>query len=157
MSRGRSSRTGRPPSKNATVGIALDEARSLGDRAVEHSPTHPGSAAHALHLLGDVATHPDRFDAERRAAHYLKALALAEPRGLRPLLAKKYTPSYEYVAQMLKELPYGRWREYDPENTIRFYALRLHEAGLIRSTPQKLIAKASDWSILNALKKEMKA
>jgi len=73
------------------------------------------------------------------------------------LVDKKYTPSYEYVAQMLKELPYGRWREYDPENTIRFYALRLHEAGLIRSTPQKLIAKASDWSILNALKKEMKA
>ena len=48
---------------------------------------HPGFAAHALHLLGDIATHPDRFDAERGEAHYRKALALAEPRGMRPLVA----------------------------------------------------------------------
>ena len=47
----------------------------------------PGFAAHALHLLGDIATHPDRFDAERGEAHYRKALALAEPRGMRPLVA----------------------------------------------------------------------
>jgi class 3 adenylate cyclase/tetratricopeptide (TPR) repeat protein len=65
----------------------LDEARSLGDRAVESSPRHPGFAAHALHLLGDIATHPDRFDAERGGVHYRKALALAEPRGMRPLAA----------------------------------------------------------------------
>jgi class 3 adenylate cyclase/tetratricopeptide (TPR) repeat protein len=65
----------------------IDEARRLGDRAVESSPSHPGFAAHALHLLGDIATHPDRFDAERGEAHYEKALALAEPRGMRPLVA----------------------------------------------------------------------
>jgi tetratricopeptide (TPR) repeat protein len=65
----------------------LDEARRLGDRAIESSPRHPGFAAHALHLLGDVATHPDRFDAERGEAHYREALALAEPRGMRPLIA----------------------------------------------------------------------
>jgi hypothetical protein len=65
----------------------LDEARRLGDRAVESSPRHPGFAAHALHLLGDIATHPDRFDAERGEAHYRKALALAEPRSIRTLLA----------------------------------------------------------------------
>jgi tetratricopeptide (TPR) repeat protein len=65
----------------------LDEARSLGDRAVESSPRHPGFIAHALHLLGDIATHPDRFDAERGEAHYRQALALAEPRGMRPLVA----------------------------------------------------------------------
>jgi tetratricopeptide (TPR) repeat protein len=65
----------------------LDEARRLGDRAVESSPSQGGFAAHALHLLGDIATHPDRFDAERGEAHYRKALALAEPRGMRPLVA----------------------------------------------------------------------
>jgi class 3 adenylate cyclase/tetratricopeptide (TPR) repeat protein len=65
----------------------LDEARRLGDRAVEFSPRQPGFAAHALHLLGDIATHPDRFDAESGEAHYRKALALAEPRGMRPLVA----------------------------------------------------------------------
>jgi tetratricopeptide (TPR) repeat protein len=65
----------------------LDEARRLGERAIELSPCHPGFAAYALHLLGDIATHPDRFDAERGEAHYRDALALAEPRGMRPLVA----------------------------------------------------------------------
>jgi tetratricopeptide (TPR) repeat protein len=65
----------------------LDEARRLGERAIESSPGHVGFAAHAVHLLGDIATHPDRFDAERGEAHYRQARALAEPRGMRPLVA----------------------------------------------------------------------
>jgi tetratricopeptide (TPR) repeat protein len=65
----------------------LDEAQSLGERAVRSSASRHGVAAHALHLLGDIATHPDRFDAEGGEAHYRKALALAEPRGMRPLVA----------------------------------------------------------------------
>ncbi len=64
----------------------LDEARRLADRAAELSPSPP-RAALALHLLGDIATHPDRFDAESGEAHYRNALALAEPRGMRPLIA----------------------------------------------------------------------
>jgi hypothetical protein len=65
----------------------LDEARSLGSRALESSPRHPEFAAYALHLLGDIATHPDRFDAASGEAHYRQALALAEPRCMRPLVA----------------------------------------------------------------------
>jgi tetratricopeptide (TPR) repeat protein len=65
----------------------LGEARSLGDRAIECSPAYFGVAGYALHLLGDIATHPDGFDAESGEAHYRKALALAEPRGMRPLVA----------------------------------------------------------------------
>jgi len=65
----------------------LDDAQSLGERAVTYSQSHHGVAAHALHLLGEIATHPDRFDAASGKAHYRKALALAEPRGMRPLIA----------------------------------------------------------------------
>ena len=65
----------------------LDEARYLADRAVESSPSQRGFAAHALHLLGDIATHPDRFDAESGEAYYRQVVALAEPRGMRPLVA----------------------------------------------------------------------
>jgi class 3 adenylate cyclase/tetratricopeptide (TPR) repeat protein len=65
----------------------LDEARSLGDCAVESSLSRLGYAAYALHLLGDIATHPDRFDAESGEAYYRKAMAVAEPRGMRPLVA----------------------------------------------------------------------
>ena len=65
----------------------LDHARSLADRAVESSSSHHGFAARALHLLGDIATHPDGFDSENGETHYRQALALAEPRGMRPLVA----------------------------------------------------------------------
>jgi tetratricopeptide (TPR) repeat protein len=65
----------------------LDEARRLGDAVIESSPRQPGFTAHALRLLGDVATDLDRFDAECGATHYREALAIAEPRGMRPLAA----------------------------------------------------------------------
>jgi tetratricopeptide (TPR) repeat protein len=65
----------------------LENARRLGELSLESSPRQPGWAAHALHLLGDIAIHPDRFDAESGEAHYENALALAEPRGMRPLVA----------------------------------------------------------------------
>jgi len=54
-------------------------------------------------------------------------------------------------------LPYDKWREYDAEDTIRFYALRLHETGFIKSSPQKIIATARTWRFLNELKRELKA
>ena len=65
----------------------LDDARRMGDRAVAASGRQPGSMAHALRLLGDVAAHPDRFDARGAEIHYRDAIALAEPRGMRLLLA----------------------------------------------------------------------
>jgi class 3 adenylate cyclase/tetratricopeptide (TPR) repeat protein len=65
----------------------LDEASRLGRRSVESSQRQPGFAAHALHLLGDIATHPEKFDAESGAAYYRKALALAQLHGMRPLVA----------------------------------------------------------------------
>jgi NitT/TauT family transport system substrate-binding protein len=57
----------------------------------------------------------------------------------------------------MKEIRYNRWREYDPEDTVRFYSLRLREVGLVKSSPQKLIAQGTDWRFLNELKKELKA
>ena len=50
-------------------------------------PPRAGFAPYALHLLGDIATHPDRFDSELGVEYYRQALALAEPRGMRPLVA----------------------------------------------------------------------
>jgi DNA-binding winged helix-turn-helix (wHTH) protein/tetratricopeptide (TPR) repeat protein len=65
----------------------LDDARRLVDRAIEYSGGRPRVTTYALHLLGDIATHTDRFDAETGEAHYRQALALAEPRGMRPVVA----------------------------------------------------------------------
>jgi DNA-binding SARP family transcriptional activator/tetratricopeptide (TPR) repeat protein len=65
----------------------LDEARRLADRAVESPSGRTDFVPNARHLLGDIATHADRFDAESGEAHYREARALAEPRGMRPLVA----------------------------------------------------------------------
>jgi NitT/TauT family transport system substrate-binding protein len=57
----------------------------------------------------------------------------------------------------LKMVNYTLWRDTNPEDTMRFYALRLHEVGMIKSNPERLIARASDWRLLNELKRELKA
>jgi NitT/TauT family transport system substrate-binding protein len=82
----------------------------------------------------------------------------SEPeRASRYLVDSGRTPRYDLARQVLKEIRYDRWRNYDPEDTVRFYALRLREVGMIRSTPQKIIATGTDWRFLNELKKELKA
>jgi class 3 adenylate cyclase/tetratricopeptide (TPR) repeat protein len=65
----------------------LDEARGLAERALATSEHQPGFTAHGLHLLGDVATHPDRFNPETGEKHYRRAHALAHKHGMRPLVA----------------------------------------------------------------------
>ena len=77
--------------------------------------------------------------------------------AVRAFLAQGYKPNPDHVRQALREMSYGRWRDYNPEETVRFYALRLREAGMVKSAPQKLIAQGTDWRILDQLKKELKA
>jgi NitT/TauT family transport system substrate-binding protein len=68
-----------------------------------------------------------------------------------------WTPRYDYALQTLRELPYDRWREFDPEDALRFYALRLKEVGMIKSSPNALLATGTDWRFLNEVKRELKA
>ena len=82
--------------------------------------------------------------------------ALEPDRAAQFLVDQGYTARYDYARQAMQELPYGKWREYNPEDTVRFYALRLQEAGMIKSNPQKLIAQSTDWRFLTELKKELK-
>ena len=85
-------------------------------------------------------------------------LCLPTPRGSpAELVDAGFTTQLDYAVQTLAEVPYGRWHEYDPEDTIRFYAFRLHEAGMIRSTPQEILADGTDWRFVNELKRELKA
>ena len=104
-----------------------------------------------------VRKHP--IATKRAARAILKAtnLCSTEPvQAARFLVNRDIANSYEYVLQALKDLPYNRWRELDPTDTVRFWALRLHEAGLIKSGPNKIIAQGTDWRFLNELKKELK-
>ena len=78
-------------------------------------------------------------------------------RAVSAYLKLAYPANAEYARQAIAELPYRRWREYNPEETVRFYALRLREANMVKGAPQKLIAQGTDWRFLNELKKELKA
>jgi NitT/TauT family transport system substrate-binding protein len=72
------------------------------------------------------------------------------------MVDRGFTTEYDYALQTLNEVPYNKWRDYDPEDTIRYFALRLREVGMIKSNPNKLIAEATDWRFLNELKRELK-
>jgi NitT/TauT family transport system substrate-binding protein len=75
----------------------------------------------------------------------------------RQIVEGGFAENYDYALQTLTENPYGAWREYDAEDTMRFYALRLHDLGAIKSTPQQIIANGTDWRFLNEVKRELKA
>src|SRR5262245_12727543 len=89
---------------------------------------------------------------------FAEKYAAATRRALRAFLkaADLCAQEPEMALAILKDLPYRRWRDADPEDTLRFHALRLHEVGIIKTSPHKLIAQGTDWRFLNGLKKEMK-
>jgi NitT/TauT family transport system substrate-binding protein len=82
--------------------------------------------------------------------------ALEPDRAAQALMDTGVAKGYDDALQTMQDVPYGKWREYDPEDTVRFYSLRLHEIGMIKSTPQKIIAQGTDWRFLHELKKELK-
>jgi len=82
--------------------------------------------------------------------------ALEPERAARFLVDHGFAPQYDAMVQTLKDLPYLQWREYSPEDAVRFYALRLHEVGMVKSSPQKIIEQGTDWRFFNELKKELK-
>ena len=104
-----------------------------------------------------VRKHPVASKRALRAILKGATLCATDPEGAaRFIVSRGYTGKLDYAAQALQEIPYTRWREYDPEDTVRFYALRLHEVGMIKNSPQKLIAQGTDWRFFNELKKELK-
>jgi NitT/TauT family transport system substrate-binding protein len=82
--------------------------------------------------------------------------AVNPERAARAIVDRGFTREYGYALETMKEIRYNRWREYDPEDTVRFYSLRLREVGLVKSSPKKLIAQGTDWRFLNELKRELR-
>jgi NitT/TauT family transport system substrate-binding protein len=104
-----------------------------------------------------VQQHPVATKRAVRALLKATDMCAVEPdRAAQLIVEKGFTPRYDYALQTMQEVPYAKWREYDPEDTVRFYALRLHEIGLIKSTPQKIISQGTDWRFFNELKQELK-
>jgi NitT/TauT family transport system substrate-binding protein len=83
--------------------------------------------------------------------------ASAPERAARLLVDGGFTTRYDYALQAINEVPYDLWRDYDPEDTIRFYALRMHELGMIKRDPKRILAEGTDFRPFNQLKRELKA
>jgi NitT/TauT family transport system substrate-binding protein len=136
-------------------------ARKIGHVIFSIAVDLPWSQYFCCMLLGDrdyVRKYPVATKRVLRAVLKATDLCVTDPaRAARRMVDSGLTPRYDYAYQTLKELPYDKWREYDAEDTIRFYALRLHEAGMIKSSPQTIIAEGTDWRFLNELKRELKA
>ena len=136
-------------------------AKQIGHVIVNSSVDRPWSQYFCCMLAGNrefVRKYPVATKAVLRAILKATDLCVSDPAGAsRRIVAGGFTPNYDYALQTLNEVPYDKWREFDAEDTIRFYALRLHEIGMIKSSPQKIIAEGTDWRFFNELKRELKA
>lgn len=135
-------------------------AKKVGHVLLDTRTDRPWSQYFCCMLVGNrqfVRKHPGATKRAMRAVLKANAICASEPeRVARLLVDRGYATTYDYALQTLKELPYARWRDYDPEDSARFYALRLHEGGMIKSSPQKILAQGTDWRFFNELKKELK-
>lgn len=136
-------------------------ARKIGHVVANSTVDRPWSQYFCCMATGHrefVRKHPIATKRALRAILKAADICALEPeRAARALVDGGFTPRYDYALQTMKDVPYDKWRAYDPEDSIRFYALRLREASMIKSTPQRLIAQGTDWRFLNELKKELKA
>jgi NitT/TauT family transport system substrate-binding protein len=136
-------------------------ARKLGRVILNTTTEEPWSQYFCCMVAGNrefVHNHP--VATKRVVRTLLKAndICTAEPdMAAQRLVDGGFIKRYDYALQTLTELPYASWREFDAEDSLRFFALRLHEVGMIKSSPNALLAEGTDWRFLNELKRELKA
>jgi NitT/TauT family transport system substrate-binding protein len=136
-------------------------ARGIHDVIVKTATDKPWSQYFCCMLF----SHPDfvgqyPIATKRVIRAVLKAtdLCARQPEWVaREIVDKGYVKNYDFVLETLRDVRYNVWRSYNPEDTLRFYGLRLHDVGMIKTDPNKLIAQATDWRFLNELKRELKA
>ena len=133
--------------KNKEFSLNLDNAEAVKNfiAAAEHIRTaeflkkNPNATKRALHAILKSA------DACTR-----------DPEGAaRSLIEGHYGDNVDYHRAAFRMINYSAWRKVDPVDTLRFYALRLREAGRIKSTPDKIIDGHTDLRFLNDLKREL--
>lgn len=98
--------------------------------------------------------------AKRTMRAFLKAadICAEEPeRAARFMTERGHVSDYRAALEILRELPYRRWRDASPEDSLRFHALRLHDVGMISMSPKMIIEQGTDWRAFNELKRELKA
>jgi NitT/TauT family transport system substrate-binding protein len=136
-------------------------ARHAGHVILDTTVDRPWSQYFCCMVAGSreyVLRHPVATKRALRAILMAADLCVTDaPAVAQKLVDGGFTSHYDYALEALKDLPYDKWRQYDAEDTVRFYALHLYEAGMIKALPNKLITDNTDWRFLNELKRELRA
>ena len=136
-------------------------AKNIGHLLVDTNVDKPWSQYFCCMVTGHsdfVKNNPIATKRALRAILKANDIVARDPEyTLRILQQKKIWKKSEtkYILQALKEIPYGKWRDYNPEDAIRFNALRLHDVGMIKMSPEEIIAQYTDWSFLRSMKGEL--
>jgi NitT/TauT family transport system substrate-binding protein len=135
-------------------------ARKIGHTILSTTVDRPWSQYFCCMLAGTtdyVTSYPVATKRVLRAMLKAVDLCVSNPKMVaQELVDAGVTDRYDYALATLTDLRFDRWREFDAEDTIRFYSLRMREGGLIKSSPQKIIADGTDWRFLDELKRELK-
>jgi NitT/TauT family transport system substrate-binding protein len=136
-------------------------ARTSGHVLVDMGMDRPWSHYFCCLLIGQrefVRQYPVATKRAMRAILKATDLCATDPEGAaRQLVERGFAHHYDTALQTIRDVPYNVWRELDPEDSLRFYGLWLHEFGMIDATPNALIAEGTDWRFLNELKRELKS
>ncbi|MBV8088909.1 MAG: ABC transporter substrate-binding protein, partial [Alphaproteobacteria bacterium] len=116
-------------------------ARHIGHVILNTLTDRPWSQYFCCMLAGNrdyIRNHPVATKRVLRAVLKATDLCATNPTvAAQRLVDGGFTNRYGNALQTLSENGYDKWREYDAEDTLRFFALRLHETGFIKSSPQK--------------------
>jgi hypothetical protein len=149
------------PSESMSVKKEELRARKIGHVILNTTTDQPWSQYFCCLMCGNsefVDNRPIATKRVLRAIPRANEICATEPeKAARRLVDGGFAKRYDYALQKLTELHYASWRKFDAEDTMRFFALHLHEVGMITSTANKLIAEGTDWRFLNGIKRELKA
>jgi NitT/TauT family transport system substrate-binding protein len=135
-------------------------AKKIGHTVVDNGSDRPWSQYFCCMIAGNaeyVSKYPIATKRILRAILKSADLCASDPQLVaRQLVERGFATRPEPVIQTLSAVNYETWREYDPEDSMRFYALRMQETGMIKSSPQKIIADGTDWRFHDELRRELK-
>lgn len=136
-------------------------AQKIGHTILSTTIDAPWSQYYCCMLAGTtdyVSKYPIATKRVMRALLKAVDLCMSDPQAVaKQLIDRGFASQYDFTLQSVSEVRYDRWREFDPEDTLRFYALRLQEVGHIKHSPNKIINEGTDWRFLNELKRELKS
>jgi NitT/TauT family transport system substrate-binding protein len=150
---------------DAFMGFAQEpaelRAKNVGRVILNTATDRPWSQYYCCVVIANrdfVARNPVATKRVLRSILKASDICAADPeRVARFLVDMRYETRYPVGLEVMKNTSYTRWRQDNPEDTLRFHALRLREGRMIKSSPQQLIAKGTDWRFLDELKRELKA